>query len=72
MTKVVLLFLTTGAALMVAVALIVGIAWVLVAIPVMIIAGTGYGVIALNRRWHGLGRREMGADPVRPEGGATR
>jgi F0F1-type ATP synthase membrane subunit c/vacuolar-type H+-ATPase subunit K len=51
MTKLVLLFVTTGAALVVAVALIVGVAWIAVAIPVVIVAGTGYGLVALNRRW---------------------
>jgi F0F1-type ATP synthase membrane subunit c/vacuolar-type H+-ATPase subunit K len=49
--KLVLLFVTTGAALMVAVALIVGIAWIAVAIPVVIVSTTGYGLVALNRRW---------------------
>ncbi len=51
MIKLILLFLTTGAALVVAVALIVGVAWVVVAIPVMIVLGAGSGVVALNRRW---------------------
>jgi len=51
MIKLVLLFDTTGAALVVAVALIVGIAWIAVAVPVVIVTGTGYGLIALNRRW---------------------
>jgi F0F1-type ATP synthase membrane subunit c/vacuolar-type H+-ATPase subunit K len=51
MIKLVLLFITTGAALLVAVALIVGIAWIAVAIPVLIVTGTGYGLVALNRRW---------------------
>jgi hypothetical protein len=51
MIKLVLLFITTGAALVVAVALIVGIAWIAVAVPVVIVTGTGYGLIALNRRW---------------------
>jgi hypothetical protein len=51
MIKLVLLFITTGAALLVAVALIVGIAWIAVAIPVLIVTGTGSGLVALNRRW---------------------
>lgn len=51
MIKLVLLFVTTGAALVVAVALIVGIAWIAVAIPVVIVSTTGYGLVALNRRW---------------------
>jgi F0F1-type ATP synthase membrane subunit c/vacuolar-type H+-ATPase subunit K len=50
MIKLVLLFITTGAALVVAVALVVGIAWIAVAVPVVIVTGTGYGLIALNRR----------------------
>jgi len=51
MIKLVLLFVTTGAALMVAVALIVGMAWLVVAIPVVIVTSTGYGLFVLNRRW---------------------
>jgi hypothetical protein len=51
MIRLVLLFVTTGAALVVAVALIVGVAWIAVAIPVMIVTGTGYGLVTLSRRW---------------------
>ncbi len=51
MIKLALLFLTTGIALVVAVALIVGVAWIAVAIPVILVTGTGYGALALNRRW---------------------
>ena len=51
MIKLALLLVTTGAALVVAVALIVGIAWIAVAVPVVIVSGTGYGLVALNRRW---------------------
>jgi hypothetical protein len=60
MIKLILLFITTGAALVVAVALIVGIAWIAVAVPVVIVTGTGYGLIALNRRWvQRLGEEEL-------------
>ncbi len=50
MIKLALLLVTTGAALVVAVALIVGIAWIAVGIPVVIVTGTAYGLVALNRR----------------------
>lgn len=50
MIKLTLLLVTTGAALLVAVALIVGIAWIAVAVPVVIVSGTAYGLVALNRR----------------------
>jgi len=40
-----------GGLALVAVALVVGIAWIAVAVPVVIVTGTGYGLIALNRRW---------------------
>lgn len=51
MIKLALLLVTTGVALVVAVALIVGIAWIAVAVPVVIVSGTGYGLVALNLRW---------------------
>ena len=40
MIKLALLLVTTGVALVVA-----------VAVPVVIVSGTGYGLVALNRRW---------------------
>ena len=52
MIKVIFLFLSTGISLVVAVALIVGIAWL--AVPVLIATGAGYGVVALRR--HGSRR----------------
>lgn len=51
MINLILLFLTTGVALIVAVALIVGVAWLAIAIPVVLISGAGAGLVALNRRW---------------------
>jgi hypothetical protein len=51
MIELVRLFLTTGMALVVTVTVIVGVAWIAVAIPVMIATGAGYGLVALNRRW---------------------
>jgi hypothetical protein len=63
--NVLLLFLTTGVALMVAVTLIVGIAWLAIAIPVVLISGAGAGLVALNRRW---ARAHVG----RPHVGRTR
>lgn len=51
MIQAILLFLTTGVALMVAVAVIVGVAWLAIAIPVVLISGAGAGLVALNRRW---------------------
>jgi uncharacterized membrane protein YdbT with pleckstrin-like domain len=54
MIKLVLLFLSTGIALIVAVALIAGIAWLAVAVPVLIATAAGYGVLSLRRRaWRG-------------------
>ena len=71
MIKLVLLFVTTGAALVVAVALIVGIAWIAVAVPVVIVTGTGYGLIALNRRWAEKLGEEDSTDSRRPPGEAS-
>ena len=51
MIKLTLLFLITGGALIVAVTLIVGVAWLAIAVPVVLVTGTGYGAMALNRRW---------------------
>jgi len=54
MIKVAFLFLSTGIALVVAVALIVGIAWLAVAVPVLIATAAGYGFLSLRRRaWRG-------------------
>ena len=50
MIKVIFLFLSTGISLVVAVVLIVGIAWLAVAVPVLIATGAGYGVVALRRQ----------------------
>jgi hypothetical protein len=71
MIKLVLLFITTGAALVVAVALVVGIAWIAVAVPVVIVTGTGYGLVALNRRWAEKLGEEDSTDPRRPPGEAS-
>ena len=71
MIKLVLLFITTGAALVVAVALVVGIAWIAVAVPVVIVTGTGYGLIALNRRWAEKLGEEDSTDSRRPPGEAS-
>lgn len=71
MIKLVLLFITTGAALVVAVALVVGIAWIAVAVPVVIVTGTGYGLIALNRRWAEKLGEEDSPDSRRPPGEAS-
>ena len=49
MIRVIFLFLSTGISLVVAVALIVGIAWLAVAVPVLIATGAGYGVVMLRR-----------------------
>ena len=54
MIKVAFLFLSTGIALVVTVALIVGIAWLAVAVPVLIATAAGYGFLSLRRRaWRG-------------------
>lgn len=50
MIKLALLFLMTGVALIVAVTLIVGLAWMMVAIPVLVSTAAGYAVVALRRR----------------------
>lgn len=59
MIKVAFLLLSTGVALIVAVALIVGIAWLAVAVPVLIATAAGYGLLSLRRRgaWRGKTRR---------------
>jgi hypothetical protein len=51
MIKLAILFLVTGGALVVAVTLIVGVAWLAIAVPVVLVTGTGYGAAVLNRRW---------------------
>jgi UPF0716 family protein affecting phage T7 exclusion len=53
MIETVALFLTTGVALVVAVTAAIGLAWLAVAIPVLISAAAGYGLFALSRRWNG-------------------
>jgi hypothetical protein len=71
MIKLILLFITTGAALVGAVALVVGIAWTAVAVPVVTLTGTGYGLIALNRRWAEKLGEEDSTDSRRPPGEAS-
>jgi hypothetical protein len=51
----------TGVALIVAVTLIVGIAWMVVAIPVLVSTAAGYGVMALRRRVRRQRAVEVGA-----------
>ena len=51
MIKLILLFLSTSSALVVAVTLLVGVAWLAIAIPVVLVTEAGYGAMALNRRW---------------------
>ena len=67
--NVLLLFLTTGVALMVAVTLIVGLAWLAIAIPVVLISGAGAGLVALNRR---SARAHVGRRSGGPGDGARR
>lgn len=43
MLKLTLLFLITSSALVVAVTLLVGVAWLAIAIPVLLVTGAGYG-----------------------------
>jgi len=50
MIKLAFLALMTGTALIVAVTLIVGIAWMVVAIPVLVATAAGYGIVAVRRR----------------------
>lgn len=58
MIKVAFLFLSTGIALIIAVVLIVGIAWLAVAVPVLIATAAGYVLLSLRRRgaWRGKTR----------------
>ena len=49
MTKVASLFLTSGAALMVAIASIGGLVWLAVAIPMTVATAAAYGLYALAR-----------------------
>jgi UPF0716 family protein affecting phage T7 exclusion len=51
MIEVAALLLTTGIALVVAVTAAMGLAWVAVAIPVLISAAAGYGLLSLSRHW---------------------
>lgn len=51
MIKMVALFLTTGVALVFAVTAVIGLAWLAVAIPVLISTAAGYGLYALSRQW---------------------
>lgn len=51
MIKMVALFLTTGVALVIAVTAVIGLAWLAVAIPVLISTAAGYGLYALSRYW---------------------
>lgn len=51
MIKMVALFLTTGVALVIAVTAVIGLAWLAVAIPVLISTAAGYGLYALSRHW---------------------
>ena len=50
MIKLALLFLMTGAALVIGVAVLFGVAWAAVAIPVVALLEAGHGVMALIRR----------------------
>jgi hypothetical protein len=50
MLKIAFFFVSTGVALVVAVALIVGLAWLAVAVPMVIASAAGYGIVALRRR----------------------
>ena len=61
MIKLALLFLMTGVALIVAVTLIVGLAWMVVAIPVLVSTAAGSGVMALRRRVRRQRAVEVGA-----------
>jgi hypothetical protein len=48
--KLALLFLMTGAALVIGVAVLLGVAWAVVAIPVVAFSEAGHGLMALIRR----------------------
>ena len=61
MIKLALLFLMTGVALIVAVTVIIGLAWIVVAIPVLISTAAGCGVMALRRRARRHQAVEVGA-----------
>jgi hypothetical protein len=49
MMKLALLFLTTGVFFATAVTALVGMIWVAVGVPLLIIVGAGYGIVALKR-----------------------
>jgi len=55
--KVAFLYLSTGIALFVAVAAIVGVGWLAVAVPVAISTAAHYGLLVLTGRLHKRGTR---------------
>ena len=61
MIKLAFLALMTGTALNVAVTLIVGIAWMVVAVPVLVATAAGYGIVAVRRRRRRHREAEAGA-----------
>lgn len=65
MIEMAALFLTTGVALVVAVTAAMGLAWVAVAIPVLISAAAAYGLFSLGR--HESTRRTSARSRRAPE-----
>ena len=66
MIKLVALFLMTGVALVVAVTAAIGLAWLAVAIPVLVSTAAGYALYALSRRWRARRTTELASPPERP------
>jgi hypothetical protein len=66
MIKLAVLFLVTGVALVVAVTAAIGLAWLAVAIPVLVSTAAGYGLYALSRRSSGRRTTELANPPERP------
>jgi hypothetical protein len=57
MIRLLLLYLSTGIALVVGVAFAMGLAWIAVAVPVLVSTGAAYGLLRLRRRTRPLRTR---------------
>ena len=72
MIKLAALFLLTGVALVVAVTAAIGLAWLAVAIPILVSTAAGYGLYALSCRWSARRRRRRTKSSKPPERSAER
>jgi hypothetical protein len=63
MIKGAALFLTMGLAVVVTVTVVMGLAWLAVAIPLLIATAAGYGLLSLTRHCHVRRTKAHSADP---------